>query len=302
TFTGWKDSSGTAYTVGSTQTMGPSSVTLTAQWSANTYTISFDPSGGSGSMAAQSAAMDSSVTLSANAFTKAGYYFSGWATTPGATTYSYANAATFTMGAGNLTLYAVWSANTINVSFDNPASVYAGNGSVYAANTLTQNGNTVPDPSLQSAVYGSTITLPASPYVVPAGYTFGGWTDGTTVYQPSTSYTVPSGNVTLHAVWIPIAYTLTYNGLTNFTPTIVPPSTVVTGHIGQTITLYNPPSPETANYETMVGWQINGGGQIIGLGSNMQFTFGSTTTTLSTTATAFAPPSSPPNSSTQLAR
>ena len=48
-----------------------------------TYTIIFDANGGSGEMKAQTAESGSEITLAANAFTRDGWTFSGWATSAG---------------------------------------------------------------------------------------------------------------------------------------------------------------------------------------------------------------------------
>jgi uncharacterized repeat protein (TIGR02543 family) len=48
------------------------------------------------------------VTVTTEVPTRAGYVFLGWSRTEGATTAEYVGGATFTMGAENVTLYAVW--------------------------------------------------------------------------------------------------------------------------------------------------------------------------------------------------
>ena len=45
---------------------------------ANSYSIAFDPNGGSGEMANQSAICADEITINMNTFEKAGYYFTGW--------------------------------------------------------------------------------------------------------------------------------------------------------------------------------------------------------------------------------
>ena len=89
--------------------MGTANVTLYAKWSANNYTITFDKddAAATGTMSNQTIACGSSANLLANAFTKTGYVFAGWATTSGGSVV-YANNASYTMAASNVTLYAVW--------------------------------------------------------------------------------------------------------------------------------------------------------------------------------------------------
>lgn len=47
--------------------------------------------------------------------------------------------------------------------------------------------------------------------VANLGYDFGGWTDGKNIYQSGSELTMPSADLTLHAKWSVINYTITYN-------------------------------------------------------------------------------------------
>ncbi len=73
------------------------------------YTIAFNKNdvGAEGTMSAYIAKSGSIFNLSANAFTKTGWTFAGWATSPGGTV-TYADSALYTMGKTNKTLYAKW--------------------------------------------------------------------------------------------------------------------------------------------------------------------------------------------------
>ena len=90
------------------------SVTLYAVWTANAYTVEFNANGGSGTMANQSFTYGTAQALTANAFTRTGYTFEGWATSPtGAKVYADKQAVsnlTATAG-GSVTLYAKWTAS-----------------------------------------------------------------------------------------------------------------------------------------------------------------------------------------------
>ena len=57
-------------------------------------------------------------------------------------------------------------------------------------------------PASAQAYEKSHITLPTSPYTVPAGKVFGGWNDGKSVYLPGEDYVMSSANTTLTAVWL----------------------------------------------------------------------------------------------------
>lgn len=87
TFSGWNtkaDGSGTSYSnkesVSNLTAENGETVTLYAQWTANTYTVTFDANGGSETMDDQSMTYDTTSDLTANAFTRAGYIFKGWNT------------------------------------------------------------------------------------------------------------------------------------------------------------------------------------------------------------------------------
>ena len=83
TFTGWKDKSGDAsYTdrqaVTNLSAIDGDTVTLVAQWEANSYTVKFDSNGGSGTMAPQKMTYGTPTQLTKNAFSNTGHTFSGW--------------------------------------------------------------------------------------------------------------------------------------------------------------------------------------------------------------------------------
>ncbi len=87
------------------------SQTLTASWTANINTLTFNGNGFTGGATAdQSIASNASATLNANGFNRTGYTFAGWNTVANGTGASYANLAVYTMGLSNATLFAQWTA------------------------------------------------------------------------------------------------------------------------------------------------------------------------------------------------
>lgn len=114
--------------------------TLYAKWTATNYTVTFykNNSSATGSMSNQSIAYGQSANLTANAFTLTGYTFQGWATSATGVV-AYADMAEYTMSsASNVTLYAVWNANTYDITLD--ANGNGSNGSmsiVYNATSAT---------------------------------------------------------------------------------------------------------------------------------------------------------------------
>ena len=87
TFNGWNteaDGSGVKYADGASvrnlASTANDTVTLYAQWTANTYIVEFDSNGGSGSMQAQTFTYDVAQNLPVNGFTKGSDPFIGWNT------------------------------------------------------------------------------------------------------------------------------------------------------------------------------------------------------------------------------
>jgi uncharacterized repeat protein (TIGR02543 family) len=88
-------------------------VTLYAQWTANTYKIKFDGNGAtSGSMKSKSMTYDTAATLTANAYKRTGYTFAGWNTKADGSGKSYKNKASIqnltSTDGKTITLYAQW--------------------------------------------------------------------------------------------------------------------------------------------------------------------------------------------------
>ena len=100
TFAGWSDGA-TTYTSGGTEsfTMGSSNVTLTAEWTAINYTVTYALGGGSGSVPTDSTNyhIGDTVTVEFTPLpTRTGYTFVGWS--DGATTYTSGGTESFTDG------------------------------------------------------------------------------------------------------------------------------------------------------------------------------------------------------------
>ena len=206
TFVNWNtkaDGSGTAYTnkevVKNLKTSG--SVTLYAQWKANDYTVTFDSNTGTGIMPAQTLTYDKKTTLTQNAFTKTGYTFLNWNTKADGSGTSYTDKAEVKniAASGNITLYAIWQANSYKISYNNTT----GEGTM----------------STQNATYDKDVTLLENEFT-KQGYIFDGWNtkeDGTgTTYQDKQTVKnlVPSGNITLYAMWVKNYYTVVFDNNT----------------------------------------------------------------------------------------
>ncbi len=144
-FVKWSDNIATA---SRTDTNVTGDITVTASFTLNDYTITFDSAGGT-AVASITLPYGSAVTAPADP-TRAGYTFAGW--TP---------AVPATMPLGGAALTAQWTANNYTITFD------SNGGTAVASITLP---------------YGSAVTAPADP--TRAGYTFAGWTPAVPATMP----------------------------------------------------------------------------------------------------------------------
>ena len=96
---------------------------LFSEWTENTYNIAYDANGGSGSVETQRTPYTQNIELASSGFSKTGYTFAGWSTVANATSAMYQPGQTVNRlngdPDGTTTLYAVWTANKYNVTFDN---------------------------------------------------------------------------------------------------------------------------------------------------------------------------------------
>ena len=149
------------------------------------YAVKYNANGGSGAPSSQTKWYGKVLTLSSAKPTRTGYSFQGWALTKADAdvgTWYYQPGGTCGKNE-NLTLYAVWKANTYTVK-------YNANGGSGA-------------PSDQTKTYGVDLTL-SSTKPTRTNYTFNGWgtsASATTVaYADGASYT-KNADITLYAIW-----------------------------------------------------------------------------------------------------
>jgi len=180
TFTGWNDGT-TVVNPGVTYNVSTSPITLTAQWTTNVYTVSYDANGGSGTAIA-----NVSYTYGANAIslpsagdlTRTNFTFAGWSETPTGTAVTAPYTPTISR-----TLYVVWTVSQYLVT-------YSGNGGT---------------PSTASATYTAASTPLVLPTATRANFTFQGWysaaTDGVLLGAAGANY-APASATTVYARWI----------------------------------------------------------------------------------------------------
>jgi uncharacterized repeat protein (TIGR02543 family) len=170
-FTGWSDGTN-VYPAGATYVIGTSSVTLTAQWSANLYAVTYDLGGGQGTLPTQadgSIGSTFSLPVSSANPTWIAHTFTGWS--DGSALYNAGS--TYTFGAADVTLTAQFSLNGYTQIFY----------------SLGANGSGSLPPST-SSLEGNTIIVGSGSGVTRTNYAFAGWTDGSLTYQPGDLYLV----------------------------------------------------------------------------------------------------------------
>ena len=171
TFDGWSDGTN-VYSTGSTYVIGTSSVTLTAQWTAISYSVTYDLGGGQGTLPTQAnGSIGSTFSLPATGSnpTWIAHTFTGWFDGSAV----YAAGSTYTFSASNVTLTAQFSLN----------------GYTQIAYSLGASGVGAL-PASTSALEGNTIVVASGTGITRANYAFAGWSDGSSVYQPGDVYLV----------------------------------------------------------------------------------------------------------------
>lgn len=187
TFVGWKDDDGNVFK-SLAQWKYDYPVTLTAQWSLNTYEIIYNLNGGTNNKNNPATYTIESDTVTLVTPARTAYSFAGWFTDRNFTNeITEIAAGSF----GNKTVYAKWTPVVYDI-------IYELDGGINDENNPTT--YTVETPTIEFAAPSKT------------GYTFNGWYaekdfSGDSVTElPQSSY----GNVTLYAKWTANKYTITY--------------------------------------------------------------------------------------------
>ena len=150
---------------------------LYARWTVNSYTISYNSNGGSGTMSSDTVSTGGKVTIKSNTFTRTGYKFVGWTTNSNGTddgygwtagksyTWNYVNGQRGVTN-NSLVLYARW---------DNHFTV-----------TYNDNGGSGCSGSSKTVTYGSAYGNLCTP--TRSGYIFAGWYSSNYANAPWTYY------------------------------------------------------------------------------------------------------------------
>lgn len=162
TFSGWNTAaggSGTSYANGASYPF-TAYVTLYAQWTLITYTVTFNANGGAGSMSNQIAGV--ATNLTANAFTRSGYTFSGWNTAADGSGTAFANNASYPFTA-NASLYAQWTVvSTPTISTTGSLSALSSTyGTASSNTTFTVSGSALTNDIVVTPSAGFQVSLSA---------------------------------------------------------------------------------------------------------------------------------------------
>lgn len=194
-FTKWKIGS-TNYNAGATvknlSSADGTTLTATAQWAGNTYTINFNGNGStSGSVSSLSCTYGSNCVLRSNGFTRNGYHFTGWKI--GSKVYGNGATVSNLATGGTLTAYAQWAGNTYKIK-------YSGNGATGGSTAET------------TCTYGSNCSLRGNGFS-RTGYNFSSWKIGNNYYSggQTISNLSTGADVTATAQWSIKKYTISYN-------------------------------------------------------------------------------------------
>ncbi len=159
-----------------------------------TYTVTFNPNGGTGTMSAQTFTEGEAQALTRNAFTYDGYTFTGWNTVQGGSGASYTDGQTITATA-DMTLYAQWTSNGTNPT---PGPTPGNTVTV----TFDANGGTG-EMAPQTFTIGTAQALAGNMFSYDI-FHFQNWNtaaDGTGTSYGDQQVVNPSSNITLYAQW-----------------------------------------------------------------------------------------------------
>ena len=242
------------------------STTLYANWTANTYTVTYNsnkPSNASGTIGGTTESSkhtyDTASPLTTNGYSLIGWTFSSWNTRADGQGTAYTdgqNVSTLVSeNNGSITLYADWTANTYTVTYNsNKPSTASG----------TIDGTT----ESSTHTYDTASPLTTNGYSL-VGWTFSGWntladgqgtayTDGQNVstlvgQNVSTLVSENNGSITLYADWTANTYTVAYNPNKPSTASVT-----IDGTTASSTHTYDTEKQLTANGYSLVGWTFSG--------------------------------------------
>lgn len=211
---GWTGWSGTWQWANGQYSISDYKFNLYAIWTPITYTISYNGNGNTGGSTASSThTYDVAKNLTANGFTKTGYTFAGWATSPSGNVVHADKASVKNLSAtqgATITFYAKWTINSYTLLI-NPNGGYRVSDNSTAVITVTKNykaseniserrktGYTLTGYTLKNTASGSTTDIGGATFTFDNSTKTGVFTQGTVA-------------CTLVAQWTANNYTISYN-------------------------------------------------------------------------------------------
>ena len=200
TFTGWKiNNAGDTLTANTSVVMpatDSATITIVAQWSANSYTVNYfynNATGGNETATVVFTTGETAITLPTP--TRTGYDFGGWYANPGLTGASLSSPYSPTGETLTVAVYAKWNVTGFDVIF------------------VEQGGAEV-----ANATYNAIVRSVTLPSVTRSGFNLRGWytaaIGGTRIGGAGTNYSIPaqiSGNVTYYAQWTVGTFSVSFN-------------------------------------------------------------------------------------------
>jgi uncharacterized repeat protein (TIGR02543 family) len=231
TFAGWNTHAGGGGSQFTESTAVTGNITVHAQWTGETYTVTFKSNYGTNET------LDTkTVTVPATKITgfpanptRTGYIFGGWNTQVDGDGTPFTAS---TVVSANMTVHAQWTGETYTVTFK---SNYGAN------NTLDTKTVTVPATTIAD--------FPADP--ARTGYNFGSWnTQADGGGSGFTESTAVSANITVHAQWDTYSYTVTFNNNGGDTAAVPAAKTVASPETS----IDSLPAPPARSGYTFAGW------------------------------------------------
>ena len=207
--------------------------TFTANWSANSYKITANLNGGSGTTSYNYTYNDKTYSQILSSPSRTGYTFKGWYSDAGCTTALNMNSKP---PIGGTTVYAGWTANGYTASFDGAT-----------------NGGSTNVSALTNKHIGDTINL--SQYSASkSGWIFVGWNTNPNATTGLTTYTMGTSNVTFYAI-----YKKTISAtFKSYTTSLQSASASVTIYNKATTGVVKAPTGNVPSGWTWRGWSVNG--------------------------------------------
>ena len=252
TFQGWKRSDdGTIISVGDVVKAAdviPTALTLTAQWEANQYTITYNANGATGTVPNPNTVdYGSSITLPiiGEELSKRGYTFKGWSTISNTEAAQYLGGTTVVWNTANdVTLYAVWAPtlvyiryyrNALERDFSNPSSYVE----LYVGDTVQYDSYTIENiiaPNITNYTFTGywTTTRPNSKVYTEYGVSFPA---GIVPYDYTSTELIAEGFLTTGSVLSQVIDTVyLYPIYKDNTATLISPYTTLYNYIPDSIT------------------------------------------------------------------